>query len=943
MRIACLTAIAVAVFGCGGADEEQGGAGGEAGGGRDAGVLVDGATIGLDAGAGGPDILRECEDGDERPCGSDEGACQMGVQVCRQGLFGAACEGEVAPIDELCNELDDDCDGRADEGYNLGRSCKALNDRNVEVDGLTACDLETGMVVCIEIEGCEVDNDSDGVTACTDCDDDDPDNTPGARELCDGRDNDCDGSVDEIYADLESLCYVGDGECRRAGTVVCAADGLGTVCDAEVGAADPIEICGDDADNDCDGLVDEGFPLGDACRVGNGVCEVDGVLVCDQARTGVICQGDVPAPPSPERCGTGLDEDCDGAVDEGFDDGNACVAGVGACLQRGRMVCNEAGNGTECDAVPTAPGLELCGDATDNDCDGETDELAELGEPCTAGVGECRREGEMVCGANGQAVCGAVPGDPADELCDGRDQDCDGRNDEGFDLGAVCFEGVGECRAEGRRVCHADAQRAECSAQPRAPRDERCDDLDNDCDGRMDEGFGLGGPCNEGFGLCVADGRVICGPDGEAACDAVPAEPQEETCDRIDNDCDGGVDEVGLYLYDDPLNCGMCGNVCPGEDAICQDANCYRVYYVSPDGSNVLGDGGPESPWRSITHAVTNAEGPLVIIRVRPGTYGPDNDLLPTENEAWPVPLRDGLQIVGLGEGFDRASEVELRGEGDQPFFTLDNLGLLPVRLEALAFVDGGSVVRMVQSEASLYDLLVQDKSAVSASFVDLREDSSVLIERSRVLRSGSRSSCAIWSNASAVTIIRSTFVENRRNDADTVLCLFGNSEGEVVNSAFVGNQGYAITAWVNRAPLRIVHSSFGENSQAAVRLVGSQAFIANSLFAWNGNYGIQTDEVVTPDDVELRGSLFHGHTNTAWFRGNRGNIDINGPGGSEDNIGGDPLVFSRIQFNLRLREGSPAIDAADPAVTAEWAIEFDNDGSIRDGAPDIGAFEFRR
>ena len=75
-------------------------------------------------------------------------------------------------------------------------------------------------------------------------------------ELCDGLDNDCDGEIDEDFTDLGSQCSVGIGECAADGYYICTQDGLGTECDAIAG--DPgVEIC-DGLDNDCDGEIDEG-------------------------------------------------------------------------------------------------------------------------------------------------------------------------------------------------------------------------------------------------------------------------------------------------------------------------------------------------------------------------------------------------------------------------------------------------------------------------------------------------------------------------------------------------------------------------------------------------------------------------------------------------------------------------------------------------------------
>lgn len=219
----------------------------------------------------------------------------------------------------------------------------------------------------------------------------------------------------------------------------------------DLGCVRTDEVC-NGRDDDCDRVVDEDFDFesdvthcggcGRACRPARatGVC-VEGVCTVEACEEGFAdlddgilgCEYMCPTVVDDETC-DGVDEDCDGSVDEGLDRSAPDQFGVCAAAMR---VCNGAdGWGPpDLEAVDDYQADEDLCDGLDNDCDGMVDEAQEaLGELCEVGFGVCRQAGVRVCGPDRRSVtCGADPGMPTaadDSLCDGIDSDCDGRVDE---------------------------------------------------------------------------------------------------------------------------------------------------------------------------------------------------------------------------------------------------------------------------------------------------------------------------------------------------------------------------------------------------------------------------------------------------------------------------------------------------------------------------------
>ncbi len=243
--------------------------------------------------------------------------------------------------------------------------------------------------------------------------------------------------------------------------------------------------------------------------------------------------------------------------------GTPCVTPhPGPCAQ-GRWACDGAEPRCVPDLVPEAR-AETC-DGVDEDCDGVTDETpVDLPVACPRVHGVCA-------GAAPRCVGGVILGcDPADygehyeaveTRCDGRDNDCDGNTDPGCDcVGDAtrgCGTDVGPCTF-GLQSC-VDGEWGECVGGVR-PGEETCDGVDEDCDGRADEGTVERLFCSVGEGACARSGRWAC-IDGEVACDATPGPAADETCNGVDDDCDGTPDEAtdDAPLCADPANAhGRC-------------------------------------------------------------------------------------------------------------------------------------------------------------------------------------------------------------------------------------------------------------------------------------------------------------------------------------------------------------------------------------------------
>ena len=382
-------------------------------------------------------------------------------------------------------------------------------------------------------------------------------------ERCNGRDDDCDGAIDDGDPGSGAPCAAPLPGACGAGTLHCISGAPS--CVSTTGATP--ETC-NAVDDDCDGDLDESLvrPCSTSCGSGIEFCALGGWHGCNAPSA------------APDLCDR-LDNDCDPTTPDGAADalvGAACDGTDGDLCAEGAWSCS---TGTLSCSDSSTTLVERC-NGLDDDCTSATaDGTGEttIGTPCDGSDADLCAEGVFACAA-GVLACTDGPGFALD-LCNGVDDDCSGATTDGSGdplLGTACDGADTDLCAEGTWTCSAGL--FACSDSSGGTPD-LCNGLNDDCNADTTDGSGeaaLGAPCDGADADLCADGAFICA-GGALGC-ADGAGSALDLCNGVDDDCnpitaDGSTDPLAAAPCDgaDSDLCREGVNSCTGGVLACTD------------------------------------------------------------------------------------------------------------------------------------------------------------------------------------------------------------------------------------------------------------------------------------------------------------------------------------------------------------------------------------
>ncbi|OLD62526.1 MAG: hypothetical protein AUI47_12140 [Acidobacteria bacterium 13_1_40CM_2_68_5] len=459
---------------------------------------------------------------------------------------------------ERCNGVDDNCNGVVDEGFDRDgdgyTTCNGdCNDGNASIHPGVA-------EICNNIDdNCNgavdegFDADGDGYTSCGgDCNDANPQIHPGATEICNGLDDNCNMTIDEGFdADGDGYTTCG-GDCNDSEPLINPAqpeicNGLDDNCNQVVDEGFP-DTDGDglkdcvDPDDDNDGVPDatDCAPLSYA--VAHRPDEALNLMVTGSPSSSRLIWQQVPQ--------ANVYNVYRGQVSiAGWAFQSACLLPESAALQL-----------TEAQSPPTGylyyylqAGTNICGEGTLGTGTGGSQRP--IVAPCQSQNRDT--DGDLILDISDN--CPLVGNaNQADQDRDGRGDVCDNcpsapnpdqRDGDGNGLGDACQDNDRD-----GFLADVDCDDNDPSIHPGST--EICNSKDDNCNGAIDEGFGTGVSCSVGVGSCLRSGQIVCTSPSTTGCSVVAGSPTTEVCNHLDDDCDGLVDEGFDQDGDGYTTCG---------------------------------------------------------------------------------------------------------------------------------------------------------------------------------------------------------------------------------------------------------------------------------------------------------------------------------------------------------------------------------------------------